>query len=184
MARRLLRLRPPDLPAWSIMSRLLYRATFGLMIGASGTLCACSSQSAEPRASAGASSSTVGCSPHDDEMYVPGSKRPGAAGHFDFALVSSTPAPPALGDNLFVVQVSEADGPVASGDLSVTLDMPQHGHQSPKQPEIRFDAESQAFVLEPMRLFMVGLWQITFGFEGLLDGAPSSDSAVFEICID
>ncbi len=35
-----------------------------------------------------------------------------------------------------------------------------------------------------MNLFMVGLWRITFSFEGTAAGAPLSDSAVFEFCID
>jgi hypothetical protein len=166
------------------MPRLLHRATFGLLIGLSCALAACSSQSSEPMAMAGAAGSTVGCSPSDGEVYVAGSKKPGELGHFDFTLVSSTPAPPALGDNLFVVQVSDPDGKPAFGELSVTLDMPDHGHQSPKQPEIRFDDQSQAFFLEPMRLFMVGLWRITFGFEATVEDARLSDSAVFEFCID
>jgi hypothetical protein len=166
------------------MSRVLYRATFGLMSVASCALCACSSQSADPAAVAGATSNTVGCRPSEAEVSVAGDKKAGTAGHFDFVLVSSTPAPPALGDNRFVVQVNDADGDVASGELRVALDMPEHGHQSPKQPDIRFDAESQTFILDPMRLFMVGLWQISFSFEGKVGQASQSDSAVFEFCID
>jgi hypothetical protein len=117
-------------------------------------------------------------------VYAPGIKKPGAAGRFDFTLVSSTPAPPALGDNLFVVQVSDPDGNAMSGELSVTLDMPEHGHPSPTQPDISFDAESEAFFLEPMDLFMVGLWRITFNFDGLVEGVSRTDSVVFEFCID
>jgi len=133
---------------------------------------------------AGAPSSTVGCSPSDGDVYVAGLKKAGRAGRFDFTLVSSTPAPPALDDNRFIVRVSDGDDNAAFGDLSVVLEMPEHGHRSPKQPEIHFDAENEAFVLEPMRLFMVGLWRITFSFEGEVDGAPLDDSAVFEFCID
>jgi YtkA-like protein len=117
-------------------------------------------------------------------VYFPGLERAGAAGHFHFTLVSSTPAPPALDDNRFVVQVSDADGNPVEGELTVALDMPEHGHASPKQPDIRFDAESQAFSLEPIDLFMVGLWRIRFDFEARIDGAPPTDSAVFEFCID
>ncbi|MEI9939111.1 MAG: hypothetical protein WDO69_17975 [Pseudomonadota bacterium] len=132
---------------------------------------------------AGATDGTVGCNPSDGDVYAAGMKKPGAAGHFDFALVSSTPAPPSLNDNAFVVQVTDADGNPVGGNLSVTLDMPEHGHQSP-QPEIRFDPDSSAFTLDPMDLFMVGLWRITFSFDGTVAGAPLSDSAVFEFCID
>ena len=117
-------------------------------------------------------------------MYAAGLQKPGAAGRFDFTLVSSTPAPPALDHNLFVVQVSDPDGNATMGELSVTLDMPEHGHPSPKQPDIRFDAESKAFFVEPVQLFMVGLWRITFEFDARVEGASRADSAVFEFCID
>jgi hypothetical protein len=133
---------------------------------------------------AGATGSVVGCRPSDGDVYAPGIEKPGAAGRFDFTLVSSTPAPPALDDNLFVVQVSDPDGNAMFGELSVTLDMPEHGHPSPKQPDISFDAESKAFLLEPMDLFMVGLWRITFNFDGLVEGVSRTDSVVFEFCID
>jgi hypothetical protein len=177
----------PGVPAGSIMRRLLRSATFGLLIGFSCLPCACSSQS--PKAGdalggAGASSSAVGCQPSDGDLYLPGLEKSGTAGRFDFTLVNSTPAPPALDDNQFVVQVSDADGNPIAGELSVALDMPEHGHPSPKQPTIVFDSESQAFVLQPMDLFMVGLWRISFAFETSVDGAPLADSAVFEFCID
>ena len=116
-------------------------------------------------------------------MYAAGMKKPGEAGHVDFTLVSSTPAPPAVGDNQFVVQVSDESGNLLAGDLSVALDMPEHGHR-PQPPEIAFDAESSVFSLQPMRLFMVGLWRISFGFEGVVAGVPLTDAAVFEFCID
>lgn len=169
------------------MRRLLRRATLSLLFGASCSLCACSSRSptsGEAAGTAGGVGTPVGCSPRDGDVYGAEVKKGGTTGHFAFALVRSTPSPPAQGDNSFVVQVSDANGNPAIGELSVTLDMPEHGHPSPKQPEIGFDAESEAFVLDPMRLFMVGLWRITFGFESAASGAPLADSAVFEFCID
>lgn len=105
-------------------------------------------------------------------------------GHFDFTLLSSTPAPPALDDNQFVLQVSDESGAALDGQLSVTLDMPQHGHPSPTQPDISFDEASRAFTLEPMNLFMVGLWRIKFAFQAAVKGEPLTDSAEFEFCID
>jgi len=133
---------------------------------------------------AGATGSTVGCGSSDGDVYAPGMKKSGAAGRFDFTLVSSTPAPPALDNNRFVVQVSNGEGNAVAGDLSVILEMPEHGHRSPTQPDISFDAQSSVFVLDPMDLFMVGLWQITFSFQGSFDGATLTDSTVFEFCID
>jgi hypothetical protein len=167
------------------MRRLLLRATASLAIAFSCSLCACSSQpqTGEQTGAAGATSA-VGCQPSDGDPYAPGLKKSGVGGHFDFTLISSTPAPPALDDNVFVVQVSDQAGKPVNGELSVALDMPEHGHPSPTQPEIRFDAESTAFVLDPMQLFMVGLWRITFSFDGSDRGTGLSDSAVFEFCID
>lgn len=155
-----------------------------LSIGASGSLCACSSQPTEAgqqTATAGATGS-VGCRPSDGDVSA-GLTKAGAARVFEFTLISSTPAPPALGDNLFVVQVTDARGSALEGELGVALEMPEHGH-SPKQPEIRFDAGSRSFFLEPMRLFMVGLWRVTFSFDSTAAAAPGRDSAVFEFCID
>jgi len=168
------------------MRRLLHRATLSFLVGVSSALCACSSQpksSGDSSAAAG-SSGVVGCRASDGDAYAPGLKKSGTVGRFDFALVSSTPAPPALDDNRFVVQITDADGNAVDGELSVTLDMPEHGHPSPKQPDISFDAESQTFVLDPMRLFMVGLWRITFDFEATVEGSAFADSATFEFCID
>jgi len=166
--------------------RLLRCATFGLTIGAASTLCACSSKApkSDQPATAGASGSSVGCRASDGDSYAPGLEKAGSADRFIFTLVSSTPAPPALDDNVFVVRVSDTDGKVVDGTLSVALEMPEHGHPSPKQPEIRFDPESAAFTLEPMRLFMVGLWRITFAFEASVAEGSRTDSAVFEFCID
>ncbi len=127
---------------------------------------------------------TVGCRSSDADVYAPGIKKSGAAGHFDFTLLSSTPAPPALDNNQFVVQVSDSEAKALDGDLSVALDMPEHGHSSPTQPEISFDSERNAFVLEPMRLFMVGLWRFSFAFEASVGGAPLADSAVFQFCVE
>lgn len=169
------------------MRRLLPRATFSWLVGLSSALCACSSQpesSGNSLATAGSGNTVVGCQANDGDTYTPGLKKSGSVGRFDFTLVSSTPAPPALDDNRFVVQVTDAEGNAVDGELSVALDMPEHGHPSPKQPEIRFDEESQTFALEPMRLFMVGLWRITFQFERAVDGTTLADSATFEFCID
>jgi hypothetical protein len=148
---------------------------------------ACSSQAPKSDGfaqAAGASGNVVGCRSSDGDSYAPGLEKAGTAGRFTFTLVSSMPAPPALDDNVFVLRVSDTDGNPADGALSVALEMPEHGHPSPKQPEIRFDPDSRAFTLEPMRFFMVGLWRVTFDFQASRTEAASGDTAVFEFCID
>lgn len=169
------------------MRPLLRYATVSLFCAGGCALCGCSSQSAGTqgtKGTAGASGISIGCRATDGDRYEPGLVKIGSAGLFDFTLVSSTPAPPALDDNRFVVRVSDAEGNAVGGDLRVALDMPEHGHPSPKQPDIRFDAETGTFLLDPMRLFMVGLWRITFDFESAGSDPPLADSAVFEFCID
>jgi hypothetical protein len=138
---------------------------------------------------------TVACTSETGvDTYAAGLMKPGENGLFDFELVSSSPAPPALNDNTFVVRVTGPDGTPLDGTLSATLFMPEHGHSSPDVPVVTFDASTSAFTLDPMNLFMVGLWRITFTFEpsvaalagaaGESDGADASDTAVYEFCVD
>lgn len=163
------------------------RTTLCLLAALLGTLSACSSRSSDatphgavPEGSAG----SVGCSNSATDSYEPGLKKAGDAGKFEFALLSSSPAPPALNDNTFVVQVTDSEGAPVEGELSVALDMPEHGHPSPALPSVTYDADRQAFTLDPMRLFMVGLWRITFSFVPANANADEGDSAVLELCID
>jgi hypothetical protein len=174
-----------------------------LMAAASAACSAGSPSAAQPDAGpvSDAPSGEVGCMTQPDlDNYAAGLKKLGTMGRFEFELVSSTPSPPALDNNSFVVRVTGAgsDEPL-NGDLSVALDMPQHGHPSPKAPDITFDPAAKVYTLDPMDLFMVGLWQITFTFAAVTqpeDGAAGSpdatdatsngppDSAVFKFCIE
>jgi hypothetical protein len=168
-----------------------------------GALGGCSSSSATAAAadSSGGASSTAGlggpsgtveCATEAGvDSYAPGLSKLGANGALTFTLASSTPAPPALDDNVFVVQVTDLDGNPLEGELSAVLDMPDHGHNSPKTPVITFDAGSGTFSLDPMYFFMVGLWRITLTFAPAASGAAgagdseaSADSAVFKFCVD
>ena len=160
-----------------------------LALSLASSACSSSSKSSTPIGAdpdAAAPTAGVGCASEVSaaDSYAPGMKKLGDLGLYDFELLSSTPAPPALNDNTFVVQVSDADGNPVPGTLSVALDMPEHGHPSPAQPQITFDARSNAFTLDPMRLFMVGLGRLTFGFQPDAGTASDADSAVFKFCID
>ncbi|MET0791168.1 MAG: FixH family protein [Polyangiaceae bacterium] len=164
------------------------RVLASLLLPLAGLFCACSSNSSSNPASAGnsgdAPSGNVGCSQMSGDAYLPGMQKLGDAGRYSFALLSSTPAPPALNDNTFILQVSDASGQAVPGELSVALDMPEHGHSSPTEPTIVLDPDTNQFTLDPMNLFMVGLWRLTFSFQPASGGAEQADSAVFKFCID
>jgi hypothetical protein len=182
------------------MARLRTMLTTALLAACSAS---CSSSSptplepdAGPSVSPDAPSGAVGCSNQPGlDTYSAGTKKLAVGGRFEFELVSSTPAPPALGNNTFLVRVTAPGGDTAlNGDLIVALDMPEHGHPSPKAPNISFDPDLKTFTLDPMDLFMVGLWRITFTFfeASLGDGGAAGssamdavqDSAVFKFCIE
>src|SRR3954471_980031 len=153
---------------------------------AAGACSASSSSSSDPAGIAGGGPSMpeVGCAQASADLYTPGMQKPGAAGRYSFTLLSSSPAPPAIDDNTFVLQVLNADGQPVAGELSVALDMPEHGHPSPTQPNISFDPDNAAFTLQPMNLFMVGLWRLTFSFQSDSGRVDDADSAVFKFCVD
>jgi hypothetical protein len=157
-----------------------------LLIPSAGLFCACSSSSPPNATSSDVpdAAAAVGCTQAAGDAYTPGMQKLGAAGRYSFELLSSSPAPPAVADNTFVLQVKDGEGRPVAGDLSVALEMPEHGHPSPKQPDITFDAETSSFTLDPIRLFMVGLWRLTFSFEPASGSANDADSAVFSFCLD
>lgn len=134
---------------------------------------------------------TVECTGSGIDTYAPGLQKKSVSGAYSFEIVSTLPSAPALDDNRFVVQITDASGTAQGGTLTAALDMPQHGHSSPKTPVVTFDAASGNFTLDPMDFFMVGLWRITFNFTpsdatgaaGETDASPS-DTAVFQFCIE
>jgi hypothetical protein len=184
------------------MARLRTMLTTALLAACCASCSSSSPKPLEPDAGSSVSpdapSGAVGCSNQPGlDTYSAGTKKVGDGGQLEFELVSSTPAPPALDNNTFVVRVTQPGSDAAlNGDLSVALDMPEHGHPSPKAPNISFDPALGAFTLDPMDLFMVGLWRVTFSFaeasssEGGAAGSTaassdgSADSAVFKFCIE
>ncbi len=199
VARRFVEPKPQRRPILEVVTKpscalLLIWGMCGACACSSSPSAAASTQPDAGNSGTDAPSGSLGCdSQAGVDSYAAGMKKAGAAGLYSFQLVSSMPAPPALDNNQFVVQVTEADGTPVNGQLSVALVMPQHGHPSPDPPVITFDAASKAFTLDPMNLFMVGLWKLTFSFTpdsgeagaAGTDGAASTgDSAVFEFCID
>ncbi len=105
----------------------------------------------------------------------------GEAGVFSFELVAANPAPPEQFDNAWTVAVTNGAGdPAPDVVLLVGTWMPDHGHSSPKAVNVTQTADG-SFELDPVNLFMPGLWEITMTAEAA-DG--TSDETVFSFCLN
>lgn len=98
------------------------------------------------------------------------------------AITSATPAPPDVGDNVWLVEVTDASGaPVPGLAPAVTPWMPLHGHGL--VPPTYAGAESSAgtYAIDTFDLIMPGLWQFTIE---LAPGAEDPDPVVFQFCAE
>src|SRR5260370_17093834 len=120
-------------------------ALVGLVAGA----LPCVSSTPSSPADSGASDSTFGCKADvRAQTYSANMQKPGMAGSFTFALVSASPAPPARGDNIWVLKVLDQGGsPVkdatfppqatwAGWPFGVLPSIPVHGPRSPPHPSV------------------------------------------------
>jgi hypothetical protein len=115
------------------------------------------------------------------DTYAAKLDKPGTRGVLSFELTSSEPAPPAKGSNTFELRILDADGVAVQGELSIALDMPDHGHGTSVTPVITFDAASGVYTIAPVYLFMPGVWRIALDF----DADPDvTDHALFFFCIE
>jgi hypothetical protein len=113
------------------------------------------------------------------EPFAEGLAKRGGAGHFQIKLVSATPAPPARGDNVWVVEVDDGTGPVAGAQLTATPFMPDHGHGTPMKVEVAAASAAGQYKLSPVNLWMPGYWEtsVTATSQGV------SDTVVFKLCV-
>lgn len=113
------------------------------------------------------------------DVYAAGMSKIGENG-LEFVLVGSDPTPPDRGDNDWTIQVIEAATPASDLILDVVPFMPDHGHGTPKVPEITTGADGM-YDINPVNLWMPGLWEVTVSAsddDGLLD------SVTFAFCLD
>lgn len=74
-------------------------------------------------------------------------------------LLSSTPAPPKVGDNTWVIEVDDPTGaPIKGAELGFSQFMPDHGHPGVKQPVIT-EEEGGRYSLSPVNFNMQGYWE-------------------------
>ncbi len=158
-----------------------YPATVALAL----LLVSCSSggnaNTGQPSSDSDSGGTVIGCAndPRAD-TYGADMRMVGAAKALTFVLVAASPAPPAINDNTWTLKVLDASGnPVPNATFStIKTWMPDHGHGSPETPMATPNADG-TYSVQPLDLFMNGLWQITFTAQA---GAVS-DSATFSFCI-
>jgi hypothetical protein len=119
------------------------------------------------------------------DTFVVGLEKMGTSGAMDFRLMSATPAPPARGDNTWVLQInSMASGvvgaPVDGAMLQVTPFMPAHQHGSPISVTITPGTTAGEYNLTPVNLWMPGVWETTIR----ATSATTTDSTVYKFCIE
>lgn len=122
----------------------------------------------------------VGCQSYAGlEDYAPKLVKHGQAKAFTFVLVSSTPTPPAVEQNTWVVQVLDAsNNPVNGATLtSVVPYMPTMGHGT-STPQVTMNPGG-SFTISSIYLFMPGIWQTTI----VAEAGQMKDSVAFTFCI-
>lgn len=122
----------------------------------------------------------------DDEdraaRYEPGMIEDGVDSVFKVRLVESTPAPPAKGDNTWIVDVLDygTSAPVDGATITATPFMPDHNHGTPVQTEIAPTGAPGQFQLDRVNLWMPGLWEVRIE----ADANGEHDESVFPFCIE
>jgi len=168
----------------AIRASLVRRLSSGARASLALWLASCSPAADAPGASGSTSdagSTVIGCAGDSRaETYQADMSQVGAAKALTFVLVASSPGPPAIDDNIWTVKVLDSSGaPAANATFSsIKTWMPDHGHGSPETPVATPNADG-TYTVQPLYLFMNGLWQITFTAKA---GAVS-DSATFSFCI-
>lgn len=115
------------------------------------------------------------------QVYAVGVESKSQDGSMTIAFMDADPAPPAKGNNMWTVKITNAKGESVDGAKIVTTSyMPDHGHTSPIKPQ-SVPMGDGVYQVSPVNLFMPGVWEVT-----LTVAAPGEkDQAVkFTFCID
>lgn len=161
------------------MIRLVASASLMAVLALAGGGCG---SSGEAPADSGAVFKT--CATDDRAMpYRAGMSVSSDGGTFTVKLVGSDPGPPVKGRNIWTVEIdASATGlPLDGLDLSVTPWMPDHMHGS--TPVVVTPTAAGNYDLEPVYLYMSGLWEVRMTIVGTMVGAGTTDTATLPICI-
>ena len=114
------------------------------------------------------------------QAYQPAMAQMGENGVFRFTIVNVDPAPPALGNTGWKVQVTDANGqPVTGATLAAPPGfMPQHNHPSTATPSVTSNNDG-SFDVANEYFFMPGVWQIKF----TATSGATTDTTVFTFCL-
>lgn len=116
------------------------------------------------------------------EPYHPGLSAKAMDGAISVRFVDANPAPPTRGNNTFTIILTDKSGaPIDGADIQTKTWMPDHGHGSSIDPTARADKTPGGYVIDPVNLFMPGIWQITFD---VTEKDETTDSVMFTFCID
>ena len=116
-----------------------------------------------------------------DDDFVLGLSKPGESSRYEFKLMSADPAPPARGDNTWILQLSTMAAPatpVSGETMSVTPFMPDHAHGSGKTVIVTPMTDAGQYKLSPVNMWMPGLWEVTIQTTG-----TQTDRVVFRFCL-
>jgi hypothetical protein len=115
-----------------------------------------------------------------DDVYMLGLERSGE--QLTVRFVDAVPAPPARFDNTWILEVVDLTGiPVADVALEVEPYMPDHMHGTSIATKVTVMDEPGQFELDPVNLFMPGLWEVRLRFT-MPD--TTKDEVVFRFCVD
>jgi hypothetical protein len=118
------------------------------------------------------------------DMFHVGLDKHGTAGNLDFVLMSATPAPPARGDNTWIVQVNAMSAGVVGNpepgvQMAVTPFMPDHQHGTPIPVVVTPMSTAGQYQLSPINMWMPGYWETTLQAQV----NTTSDMVVFKFCV-
>lgn len=116
-----------------------------------------------------------------DDDYIPGMSKLGANG-YRVTLATSAPAPRPRGNYAWTVQIH--DPAMAARDglaITVVPTMPDHHHGTSVQAVVTPSGRDGLYAIEPVNLFMTGLWAIRLG---LSDGTTELDYVAYRFCVD
>lgn len=118
------------------------------------------------------------------DTFTIGLDKHGTAGNLDFVLMSAMPAPPARGDNTWVIEVNAMSSgvvgsPVAGVDMVATPFMPDHQHGTPIPVKVTATTTAGQYQLSPVNMWMPGYWETTLE----ATAGSVSDTVVFKFCV-